>query len=78
MRAGRLASLPSTILSSAMMKVSVTARDFGNVMLKESYNNPNSSWMLGLVFGSLAIKVREGLGFVGAEVEDGPTSSPRA
>ena len=45
LREGRLASLLSTILSSAMMKMSVEVRDFGNVMLKESYNNPSSSWI---------------------------------
>ena len=35
LRERRLASLPSMLLSSAMMKVSVTARDSGNVMLEE-------------------------------------------
>lgn len=33
--------------------------------------------MPSVVFGSMAVKVIDGLGFVGAEAEDGPTSYPR-
>lgn len=86
LREGKLTTLLSTLLSSAIMRMSVEPRDFHYVMLKEGEavaNSPANVYssvkrrMSSIVFGSMAIKKRMGLGFVGAEAEDGPTTHPR-